>query len=167
MWISLFLLFLIVLVVLSMCKNESSSTLMIPSINYCASILSSQINDNERNYIANIKKCLDNIYHKYYDNIDININSRRQYNLFISNKEVYTENHRDIYLVIWNSKTKKYYDSFTIMYAAIHELTHVISTSHNHEYPFDNVEKMLFQIAKELNYYNSTGSLDPDYPCRD
>lgn len=85
-----------------------------------------------------------------------------KFTLNLSKKLSYTSNKKDIYLVIGN-KDKKF-DYNTIYHVFIHELAHVVQSGDGHDDNFYQIEKLLQEKAKELNYYKDT-IIDPNYPC--
>lgn len=68
-----------------------------------------------------------------------------------------------INLVLWNPLTNQLFDHNTLVYAMIHEITHILSPANNHEPPFDILELRLLNKASELGYYDATRSIDHNY----
>ena len=69
----------------------------------------------------------------------------------------------NIYLVIWNDKYNTIFMNHTLIYAMLHEISHILSPSIHHEPPFNSIETILLNKAVELGYYNPNTHLDPDY----
>lgn len=63
-----------------------------------------------------------------------------------------------INLLIWNDKYHRVFSHNTLIYATLHEISHILSPSISHNSPFDLIENKLFKIAIDLGYY------DPDIP---
>ncbi len=76
-----------------------------------------------------------------------------------------TVNKREIHLIVWNNERGTPFDRNTVRGAAIHELAHIICPDSDHTSLFDDIEDELIGIAEKLDYYNSSISPDPDYPC--
>ncbi len=75
-----------------------------------------------------------------------------------SGNGAYTDNKSEITLCLADPKTKKTYDSNTIMYVALHELAHVISKEIGHGEEFrQNFSKLLLEGEKK-------GFYDPSKP---
>lgn len=72
-----------------------------------------------------------------------------------------------INLVLWNPLTNRLFDNNTLVYAIIHEITHILSPSSNHEPPFDALEVLLLNKAVELGYYDAQRSIDNNYMTLD
>ena len=68
-----------------------------------------------------------------------------------------------IYLVLWDDKKRLLFDDNTLIYAMLHEIAHIMSPSHYHEYPFDKIENKLLNTAALLGYYDTTKLLDINY----
>ncbi len=76
----------------------------------------------------------------------------------------FTENKSVITLCLKDPKTGKYYDMNTIMYVALHELSHMISRTHGHNDEFrDNFADILRQ-ASAVGIYNPNIPI-PDTYC--
>lgn len=63
-----------------------------------------------------------------------------------------------IYLVVWDEQHCRVFNHNTLVYAMLHEITHILSPSIHHEPPFDSIENILINTAINLGYY------DPDMP---
>lgn len=59
-----------------------------------------------------------------------------------------------IYLVIWDDTHNRLFQTNTLIYAILHEITHIISPSSHHEAPFDSIENILLNKAIALGYYD-------------
>lgn len=74
----------------------------------------------------------------------------------------YTDNKKVIYLCLEDPKTKKEYSMNTIMYVAIHELTHVLNPEwdlgDNHGEAFKKLNEKLLRKSASIGIY------DPRYP---
>ena len=68
-----------------------------------------------------------------------------------------------IHIVLWNSRTNKLFDQNTLVYALLHEIAHLVSPSSNHEPPFDILEGVLLNKARELGYYEPQQKIDDNY----
>lgn len=66
----------------------------------------------------------------------------------------YTENKNFISLCLKNPETKQNYDINTIMYVALHELSHVLTFSHGHGQEFKDKFTSLLQQSTKLGIYN-------------
>jgi len=71
----------------------------------------------------------------------------------------------DIYICIWDWQNNRLYDFNTLIYAALHEIAHVLSPSIHHNPPFDTIENLLFQRGQQLGIYDPTKPIDPHYLC--
>lgn len=72
-----------------------------------------------------------------------------------------------IYIVIWDKEKKQIFDYNTLIYAVIHEITHILNPTLNHEKPFDVIESILLKNAEELKYYDKKIPIDKDYITMD
>lgn len=72
-----------------------------------------------------------------------------------------------IYLVVWNESRDQLFNYNTLMYAMLHEISHILSPSVHHEPPFDSIESMLLNKAIDLNYYNPNISIESNYMTLD
>jgi hypothetical protein len=70
----------------------------------------------------------------------------------------YTENKSVITLCLQDPDTGIYYDINTIMYVALHELSHMISKSHGHNDEFKKNFSDILKKASRIGIYN------PDLP---
>ena len=72
-----------------------------------------------------------------------------------------------IYLVVWNDKHSRVFNHNTLMYAMLHEITHILSPSIHHEPPFDSIESILINTAIDLGYYDPTIPIESNYMTLD
>lgn len=73
----------------------------------------------------------------------------------------YTYNKRKIYLCLYKQNGEEYpYDS--LMYVAIHELSHVICDEQGHTDKFWKINEQLIELAKEKGIYRGS-SVSRDY----
>lgn len=75
----------------------------------------------------------------------------------------YTENKEVITLCLEDQEKKKEYDINTIMYVALHELAHVISTSTGHGAEFKKNFAMLLKKGAELQFYDPRKPIPANY----
>jgi hypothetical protein len=75
----------------------------------------------------------------------------------------FTENKEVITLCLVNPETKKEYDLNTVMYVALHELSHVISTSQGHGDEFRNNFANLLKKATDLGIYDPRKPIPASY----
>jgi hypothetical protein len=68
-----------------------------------------------------------------------------------------------IYLVIWDEKHDRTFNHNTLIYAVLHEIAHILSPSIHHEPPFDTIETILLNKARELKYYDPNTGVEPHY----
>ena len=81
--------------------------------------------------------------------------------------ESYTEDKRSITLCIYDYENQKYYDINSIMYVALHELSHMItkaSGAHSHGEEFIENFSKLKKRAESLKLYDSSKPM-PDIYC--
>lgn len=76
-------------------------------------------------------------------------------------KKSYTQNKKVIVMCLRDPTTKKYYDMNTLMYVAIHELSHMISVSYSEKEHNDEFKKIFSSL---LNKAKSIGIYDPRLP---
>lgn len=72
-----------------------------------------------------------------------------------------------INIVMWDIANKKIFSYNTLIYAALHEISHILSPTINHDPPFDAIESILLKKAEELNYYDPKIPIDKDYITMD
>lgn len=72
-----------------------------------------------------------------------------------------------INLVIWDDKYGRIFNYNTLIYAMLHEITHILSPSIHHEPPFDSIESILLNKAIELSYYDPNIPMEPQYMTLD
>lgn len=75
----------------------------------------------------------------------------------------YTENKSAITLCITDPDTGKYYSMNTIMYVALHELSHIISKTYGHNEEFKRNFVILLKIATEKGLYDPSLPMPPSY----
>jgi len=75
----------------------------------------------------------------------------------------YTENKEMITMCLQDPKTKKFYDMNTLMYVALHELAHVVTTTHGHDEQFKANFVKLLERAAQLGIYDPTKPLPENY----
>ena len=68
-----------------------------------------------------------------------------------------------IYLAVWDEQHARVFSPNTLMYAILHEITHILSPCIHHEPPFDSIETILLNKAIELGYYNPNIPIEPGY----
>ena len=68
-----------------------------------------------------------------------------------------------IYLVVWNESQGRTFHHNTLIYAMLHEITHILSPSIHHEPPFDSIESILLNKAIDLQYYDPNIPIEPHY----
>jgi len=68
-----------------------------------------------------------------------------------------------IYLVIWDEKHGRVFNHNTLIYAILHEITHILSPSIHHKPPFDSIETLLLNTAIDLGYYDPNMEIEPHY----
>lgn len=68
-----------------------------------------------------------------------------------------------IFLVIWNEKHSRVFNHNTLIYAALHEIAHILSPSIHHQPPFDSIENILLNAAVELGYYDPNIPMETNY----
>ncbi len=68
-----------------------------------------------------------------------------------------------IYLVVWNDKQNRVFNHNTLIYAILHEISHILSPSIHHNPPFDSIETTLLDKAIDLGYYNKNIPFESDY----
>ncbi len=76
----------------------------------------------------------------------------------------FTENKEMITMCLQDPKTKKYYDMNTLTYVALHELAHVVNSTHGHDDEFKKNFAKLLERATQLGIYDPTKPL-PEYYC--
>lgn len=72
-----------------------------------------------------------------------------------------------IYLVVWDEKHGRVFNHNTLIYAMLHEITHILSPSIHHEPPFDSIESILMNMAINLNYYDPNIAMESNYMTLD
>ena len=75
----------------------------------------------------------------------------------------YTENKAVITLCLKNPENGLYYDMNTIMYVAIHELSHMVTKTHGHNKEFKNHFSTLLKRAAQLGIYNPRKPIPETY----
>jgi hypothetical protein len=65
-----------------------------------------------------------------------------------------------IYLVIWDAENNKVFNKNTLLYAMIHEITHILSPSIHHQPP---IESLLLTTATNLGYYDRNIPMESHY----
>lgn len=75
----------------------------------------------------------------------------------------FTENKEVITLCLVEPDTNKNYDINTLMYVALHELSHVISTSTGHGEEFKRNFAMLLKKGAELGFYDPRKPIPASY----
>lgn len=68
-----------------------------------------------------------------------------------------------IYLAIWDDTHDTIFSYNTLIYAALHEIAHILSPSTHHAPPFNTIETLLLDTAGQLGYYNADIAIDPNY----
>lgn len=66
----------------------------------------------------------------------------------------YTENKAVITLCLKNPETGKFYSMNTLMYVALHELSHIISKTHGHNEEFKQNFAKILRRATNVGIYN-------------
>lgn len=96
------------------------------------------------------------------------------YNIFETTQITYTDKVTNphnikgtIYLVVWNDKHGRVFSHNTLIYAMLHEITHILSPSIHHEPPFDSIESILMNTAINLGYYNPNIPIESNYMTLD
>ena len=78
--------------------------------------------------------------------------------------ESYTDNKTAITLCLTDPDTKKYYDINSVMYVALHELSHIITPTYdNHGEEFKRNFTALLQRADKAGIYDSSKSIPVTY----
>jgi hypothetical protein len=72
-----------------------------------------------------------------------------------------------IYLVIWDEIHGRVFNHNTLIYAILHEITHILSPSIHHEPPFDSIESILLNAAIDLGYYDPNIPIESHYMTLD
>jgi hypothetical protein len=72
-----------------------------------------------------------------------------------------------INLVIWDDTKGRVFNRNTLMYAMLHEITHILSPSIHHEPPFDSIETLLLDTATRLGYYDPSVPIESHYTTLD
>lgn len=72
-----------------------------------------------------------------------------------------------IYLVVWDEPHGRVFNHNTLIYAMLHEITHILSPSIHHEPPFDSIESILMNMAINLEYYDPTVPFESNYMTLD
>lgn len=72
-----------------------------------------------------------------------------------------------IYLVLWNDRHGRVFSHNTLIYAMLHEITHILSPSIHHEPPFDSIEAILINMAINLGYYDPNIPMESNYMTLD
>lgn len=72
-----------------------------------------------------------------------------------------------IYFVIWDEINDKIFDNNTLLYAMLHEISHILSPSIHHEPPFDSIESLLLNKAIDLAYYDPNIPFESNYMTLD
>ena len=89
------------------------------------------------------------------------------FSIINSNDSTWVENKHVIHLRIWNFDDDKPFPFNTLLFASIHELSHIICPDIDHTPLFNHIESHLLSIASSLGYYNPHLSIHPSYPCMD
>jgi hypothetical protein len=72
-----------------------------------------------------------------------------------------------IYLVVWDDKYGRVFNHNTLVYAVLHEISHILSPSIHHEPPFDSIESLLMNTAINLGYYDPSIPMESNYMTLD
>lgn len=72
-----------------------------------------------------------------------------------------------IYLVVWDDTRGRVFTHNTLIYAMLHEITHILSPSIHHEPPFDSIETLLLDTAISLGYYDPSIPIESHYTTLD
>lgn len=114
-----------------------------------------------RRLIQHITSILRHIYTQLY--------TTPSFPFFIINSynSTWVENKYIIHLRIWNFDDDTPFPFNTLIFASIHELSHIICPDINHTPLFNRIESQLLSIASSLGYYNSHIPIHPSYPCID
>lgn len=75
----------------------------------------------------------------------------------------YTENKSVITLCLKDPETGKFYDINTVMYVALHELSHMVSKTHGHNNEFKQNFSGLLNEATKLGIYDPRKPIPPRY----
>lgn len=92
------------------------------------------------------------------------IGSNKVYNLYQSDDMAKTVDKKDIYIVL-RDKNGEFYDDNTLFGVLIHEMAHILCGSDNHDYPFEDIEKQLYDQANVIDFYSKKKGINPNYPC--
>lgn len=85
----------------------------------------------------------------------------------VSDSKTYTSNKRVIHILIVDPKTSKTYNYNTLLYVAIHELTHVMCPEEGHTDLYYKYNKLLVDQAIKDGFLISGGEYDNSYPCHE
>lgn len=72
-----------------------------------------------------------------------------------------------IHLVVWDENHGRIFSHNTLMYAMLHEISHILSPSIHHEPPFDSIEALLLNTATSLGYYDPNTPIESHYMTLD
>jgi hypothetical protein len=81
----------------------------------------------------------------------------------IEGDSAYTENKAAITLCLKDPKTNTYYDMNTIMYVALHELAHMVTSSTGHGKEFKKNFANLLRTGAQLGFYNPKKPMPSTY----
>lgn len=90
------------------------------------------------------------------------------YELRPSDLLTFTDRHEDrgiIHIVLWDAENERPFERNTVIYAAMHEITHILSPNRGHLPPFDDIEALLLGTAADLGYYDPRVDFADNYPC--
>jgi hypothetical protein len=79
------------------------------------------------------------------------------------NNRTYTVNKKIIYLNDLNENGERY-NSDTILFVLLHEISHILSTDHHHTRKFFEIERKIHRKAIELGFLKLK-LVDQSYPC--
>jgi hypothetical protein len=99
------------------------------------------------------------------DEICYQSNIEPSYSIEVSDTYTYVEDKHAIHLVVWNQEKNCLYDDQTIIYAAIHELTHILCPGRDHSPLFNSMEEHFQDLAADLSIFDPEKDPDPTYPC--
>lgn len=113
------------------------------------------------------------LYHSVND-VCHHCNMSPIYNIVESHQITYTDKlttthtiNGTINLVIWNDKYNRIFHRNTLIYAMLHEISHILSPSIHHDPPFDSIESILLNMATRLGYYDPNVPIESHYVTLD
>ena len=74
----------------------------------------------------------------------------------------YTINKRNVYLCL-HDENGEYYSMNTLLYVALHEISHVLCDSIGHTEEFDSIFKEILTKAEKMGYYDPNLKIPQDY----